>query len=458
MPKLPKPTRRALDRLAVEKQSEDRVPGLMAGVGRSGTLLWSRGVGSADLARAGQPPDPDTQFDIASNTKTFVAVAVMALRDEGRLTLDDTVDRHVPESTHGAVTVRELLAHVSGMQREPVGDVWDTLEFPDREQLVTGWNAAERILPAHNVHHYSNLGYAVLAEVVARLDGVDDWFESVRRRILDPLGMTRTSLGRKGGNQAGRYYTPPWTDVPAVEPEIDPLSFSAAGGMASTLTDLAKWGAFVADPDAEVLSRDTLEEMCEPVVTADPSWSQAWGLGFHLVRHADRLWVGHTGGHPGTISGVFTHRESATTGVVLMNNTGATAPATFAATVAGRVVDDLPPEPEPWVPGESVPPELEPLLGQWFSEGVEFVFSVRQGRLEAQVRRAPKGTPSSVFEPDGPDAFRTVSGRERGERLRVRRDGEGRVVAMNWATYIFTRRPYAFGGWLETPPPSHLPR
>jgi CubicO group peptidase (beta-lactamase class C family) len=458
MPKLPKPTRRTLDRLAVEKQSDDRIPGLVAGVGRAGELVWSKGVGSADLDRAGQAPDADTQFDIASNTKTFVAVVAMALRDEGRLSLGDTVDQHIPESTHGAVTIRELLAHVSGMQREPVGDVWDTLEFPDREQLVTGWNAAERILPAHTVHHYSNLGYAVLAEVVARLEGVDDWFESVQRRILDPLGMTRTSLGRKGGNQAGRYYTPPWTDVPAVEPEIDPLSFSAAGGMASTLADLATWGAFVADPVAEVLSRDTLEEMCEPVVTADSSWSQAWGLGFHLVRHEDRLWVGHTGGHPGTISGVFTHRESATTGVVLMNNTGATAPATFAATIAGRVVDDLPPAPEPWVPGASVPPELEPLLGQWFSEGVEFVFSVRQGRLEAQVRRAPKGTPNSVFEPDGPDAFRTVSGRERGERLRVRRDAEGGVVAMNWATYVFTRRPYAFGEWLETPPPSHLPR
>ena len=458
MSTLPKPTRRHLDRLAVEKQAQDRIPGLMAGVARSGRLVWNAGVGSADLARPGVAPDADTQFDIASNTKTFVAVAVMALRDEGRLSLDDTVDAHVPESTHGGVTIRQLLAHVSGMQREPVGDVWDTLEFPDREQLVTGWNAAERILPPHNAHHYSNLGYAVLAEIVARLDGVDDWFESAQRRILDPLGMTRTSLGRKGPNQAGRYYTPPWTDVPAVEPELDPLSFSAAGGMASTLTDLATWGAFVADPPSEVLAKDTLEEMCQPIVTADAGWVQAWGLGLHLIRHEDRLWVGHTGFHPGTISAVFTHRESATTGVVLMNNSGSTAPATFAATLAGRVVEDLPPAPEPWWPGESVPADLEPLLGQWFSEGVEFVFTVRQGRLEAQVRRAPAGTPNSVFEADGPDAYRTVSGRERGERLRIRRDDAGAVVAMNWATYIFTRRPYAFGDWLETPPPSHLPR
>ena len=138
MSTLPKPTRRHLDRLAVEKQAQDRIPGLMAGVARSGRLVWNAGVGSADLVRPGVAPDADTQFDIASNTKTFVAVAVMALRDEGRLSLDDTVDAHVPESTHGGVTIRQLLAHVSGMQREPVGDVWDTLEFPDRQQLVTG--------------------------------------------------------------------------------------------------------------------------------------------------------------------------------------------------------------------------------------------------------------------------------------------------------------------------------
>lgn len=449
MAKFRKATRRHLDTLAVEKQATDRVPGLMAGVARSGRLHWSKGVGSAHLERPGLAPDPDTQFDIASNTKTFVAVATMILRDEGRLSLDDTLDRHVPESTHGGVTIRELLAHVSGMQREPVGDVWDTLEFPDRSELVAGWNAAERILPPHNVHHYSNLCYAMLGEVIARTEGADSWFEVVERRILRPLEMTRTSLGRTGGNQAGAYYVPPWTDVPVVEPELDCLAFSAAGGMSSTLADLATWGGFLADPVAEVLSPDTVEEMCQPIVTADPEWVQAWGLGLILHRHEGRVWVGHTGAHPGTISGCFTHRASATTSVVLMNHSASTAPAAFAVAAGTYALEQEPPAPEPWTPGTEVPAELEPLLGQWFSEGQEFVLSVREGRLEARVRRAPLTTPPSVFEQVDRDVYRTVSGRERGELLRLRRDGLGNVTAFNWATYVFTREPYAFGAWLS---------
>lgn len=441
------PTRAHLDRLAVQKQATDRVPGLIAGVARKGVLQWSRGVGAADLAHPAVTPDDDVQYDIASNTKTFVAVAVMALRDEGRLRLDDDVTVHVPQSTHEGITVRQLLAHVSGMQREPVGDVWDVLQFPDREQLVTGWNAAERILPPHNVHHYSNLCYAMLGEIVARVDGVDSWFDSVKRRILDPLEMRRTTLGKSGRQSVG-YFVPPWTDVPVVEPTLDAKSFSAAGGLSSTLADLARWGGFVADPVAEVLSPDTVEEMCQPIVTADPEWVQAWGLGFILMRRDGRLWVGHTGAHPGTISGVFTHRESATTGVVLMNNSASTAPATFATDIAGYAVEHEPVAPTPWVPGEKVPEELRPLLGQWFSEGHEFVLSVRQGHLEARVRQAPSTMPPSVFEQVEPDVYRTVSGRERGELLRVRRGAEGEVTAFNWATYIFTREPYAFGAWL----------
>src|SRR5580765_985729 len=437
----------ALDALAVGKQVADRVPGLCAGVARRGELAWSAGIGTARLDEPGKPPDDGTQYDIASNTKTFVAVTVLALRDEGKLSLDDTVDVHVPESTHAGVTIRELLAHVSGMQREPVGDVWDTLEFPDRTELVAGWNAAQRILPPHNVHHYSNLCYAMLGEIIGRLDG-GTWFDSVQRRILDPLELRRTSLG-KTGRAAGAYYVPPWTDVPVEEPTLDCLAFAAAGGMSSTLADMATWGGFIANPVAEVLNPDTMEEMCQPVVISQAQWKEAWGLGLILARRDDRTWVGHTGAHPGTISGCFTHRESATTGVVLMNNSAATAPGTFAVDLGSYAVEHEPPVVEPWVPGTAVPPELVPLLGHWFSEGRLFVLTCRQGRLEARVDGQPSWMGPSEFEQVDADTFRTVKGRERGELLRVRRDASGAVTAFNWATYLFTRQPSAFGEWLN---------
>ncbi|XVX20902.1 serine hydrolase domain-containing protein [Actinomycetota bacterium] len=342
-----------LERIAVRTQREGRVPGLAAGVARSGELQWSTGVGVGDLATR-ERPDADLQYQIASNTKTFVAVTIMALRDEGRLDLDDPVGTVIPESSHGRVTFRQLLAHSSGMQREPVGDVFDTLDFPDREGLVTGWNEAEQVGRPHTHWHYSNLGFAMLGEAVTRLDG-GDWFASVQRRILDPLGMRRTTLG-PAGRAAGTYFVPPYHDVPAEEPVIDILAVGPAGGMASTTTDLATWGGFVAEPTEEVLHPDTLEEMCQPQILAEPSrWGAAWGLGFMLVRSEDRVWVGHTGGWPGSITGVFTHRESATTGIMLMNNTHSPDPAAAAIELGACSLQEEPPVDEPWTPGTDLP-------------------------------------------------------------------------------------------------------
>jgi CubicO group peptidase (beta-lactamase class C family) len=440
-------TVRHLHRVLAGKQSDHRIPGIVAGVARDGQLLWSEGVGAADLANPDQPPTTDTQFLIASNTKTFTAVLVMALRDEGKLSLDDTVETHIPESTHHGITIRQLLAHVTGMQREPVGDIWDTLVYPDRKELVAGWNEAERILRPHHKWHYSNLGFAMLGEIVARIEG-REWAESLQARILDPLGMRRTTVGPTGKAAVG-YYVPPFTDVATTEPLLEIKATAPAGALASTVEDLARWGAFLAEADPEILSPDTLEEMCQPQIVADlTGWRMAWGLGLMLMRDGDRMWVGHDGGMPGHITSLLVHRASKTVTTVLTNSTSTPDPSGMAMQLGGYVVEHEPPEPEVWRPGSAVPEELVPLLGTWFSEGRPFTFSVRQGRLEARLDAAPATMKPSVFVAVGVDLYRTESGRETGELLRINRDAAGAVTHLNWATYRFTREPLAFGEWL----------
>jgi CubicO group peptidase (beta-lactamase class C family) len=440
-------TEARLHRIALERQSKHRVPGLYAGVVRDGALVWSEGIGAADLAEPGRPPSADDQFLVASNTKTFTAVLVMQLRDEGRLALDDTLDAHLPEVKHPGITIRQCLAHVSGMQREPVGDVWETLQNPDREQLVADFNQAERVHAPHQLWHYSNLVFSMLGELVSRLDG-RDWYDALRARILQPLEMNRTTVGPSGRCVSG-YYVPPYTDVPVPEPVLELKALAPCGGLASTAEDMARWSGFVADPVAEVLSPDTLEEMCQPQIMVDVQrWQAAFGLGFMLVRSGDRVYVGHTGGMPGHITGLFTHRDTGTGGLVLMNSTSAPDPAAFAIDLAGHVVEHDPVEVTPWQPGAEVPADLADLVGIWFSEGAPFVFTVREGRLEARAQGLPEHKPSSVFERLAPDLYRTVRGREAGELLRVTRDQHGSVVKMNWATYLVTREPYAFGEWL----------
>ena len=437
-----------LHRIALERQAKHRVPGLYAGVVRDGALAWSEGIGTADLAEPGRPPTADDQFLVASNTKTFTAVLVMQLRDEGRLALDDTLDQHLPEVKHEGITIRQCLAHVSGMQREPVGDVWETLENPDRAQLVVDFNEAERVHAPHHVWHYSNLVFSMLGELVSRLDG-RDWYDALCARILQPLEMNRTTVGPSGAGVQG-YYVPPYTDVPVREPVLQLKALAPCGGLASTAEDMARWSAFVADPAPEVLSPDTLEEMCQPQIMVDVQrWQAAFGLGFMLVRSGERVYVGHTGGIPGNITGLFTHRESGTGGLVMMNSTSAPDPAAFAIDLADHVVQHDPVEPTPWRAGADVPADLVDLIGVWFSEGAPFVFTVREGRLEARAQGLPEHKPSSVFERLAADLYRTVRGREAGELLRVTRDEHGRVLKMNWATYLVTREPYAFGEWLD---------
>jgi CubicO group peptidase (beta-lactamase class C family) len=448
MPPLHETTTRALHRIALGRQTKHRVPGLYAGVVRGGGFVWQEGIGTVDVSAPERAPGPDDQFLIASNSKTFTAVMVMQLRDEGKLSLDDGLDRHVREVRHTGLTIRQCLAHVSGMQREPVGDVWETLRNPDRSELVAGFNEAERVHKPHHLWHYSNLVFSMLGEVVARLDG-RTWYDALRARVLEPLEMTRTTVGPCGSAVTG-YYVPPWSDVPVPEPVIDVKALDACAGLASTPADLARWSSFVSDPVPEVLDPATLEEMCEPQAVIDRQrWTAAMGLGFMLVRSADRVYVGHTGGMPGHITGLFTHRESGTGAMALMSSTSAPDPAAFAVELAAHVIENDPVEPEVWRPGTEVPGELESVLGVWYSEGAPFVFTVRQGSLEARAQGLPEHKPASTFEKVDEDVYRTTAGREAGELLRLTRDTEGRVVKMNWATYLFTREPYAFGQWLE---------
>jgi CubicO group peptidase (beta-lactamase class C family) len=441
-------TQSALSRILAERQTEGRVPGIVGAVARSGAPAWSDGVGSADLSAPGVPPTADSQYLIASHSKTFTAVAIMALRDEGKLSLDAQVQEFIPESKHEGITVRQMLSHISGMQREPVGDVWDQLNFPDRAELIAGWNEAERIGKPHHRFHYSNLVYSVLGEIVARLDG-RSWYESIQARILQPLEMRRTTVGMDGGPAATGYYVPPFSDVPVKEPLIDIGAMAACGGLASTAEDLVRWMMFIANPTDEVLSKDTLEEMCQPQTMADVDrWQLGFGLGFMLFRRGERVFVGHTGGMPGHITGSFVHRPSGTAGVTLMNTTSSPDPATIATDLIIKVLEDDPALPTPWIPGTSVPDELVGVLGTWFSEGNPFVFSVKDGKLQAAAPGLPSWKAPAVFEKISEDVYRTVSGREVGELLRITRDATDTPTTLHWATYLCTRQPLAFGEWL----------
>ena len=132
-------------RLVREAKATGRLPSLAAGVFSGGELAWSDAVGVAD-AETGVEATQDTQYAVASITKTFTAASVMQLRDEGKLELDDPLSRHLPAAAQGGPTIRRMLSHLSGLQREPPGEVWETLVFPDEKELLERLGDAEQVL------------------------------------------------------------------------------------------------------------------------------------------------------------------------------------------------------------------------------------------------------------------------------------------------------------------------
>jgi CubicO group peptidase (beta-lactamase class C family) len=427
-------------------QEESPAPSVNGALFRGGEILWSEAVGLADV-EAGREATPETQYAIASITKTFVAAAVMSLRDEGRLALDDPVGRYLEEVDRPGVTIRRMLAHLSGLQREAPGRAWETLEMPSLDELLRSVPDAEQVLDAGAEWHYSNLAYGLLGEVARRLSGrpVE---ELVEERLLQPLGLAQTTW-QPGPHAAAGYFVERFADVAHRSPVLEKRALAAAGALWSTTGDLARWGAFLVDPDDDILARATVDEMHSVQVMADRErWQLGWGLGLMLHRRGDRLFAGHDGGTVGHSSHLSYSRD-AKVGVVFLANTENPSPTFDPVSLNAKAADALPAEREPWLPGEPAPPELAGVLGTWWGEGIDWLFEWRRGQLEA-ARPGRGRTVRAVFEREGEDVYRTASGRERGELLEIVRDESGEPVKLYWATYPFTRTPQPF---THTPQP-----
>ncbi len=425
----PEGLERRLDRSLSERQAE-RLPSIAAAVVRAGETVWSGAVGLADL-EGGIPARPETQYRVGSITKTFTAVSIMQLRDQGKLDLDDRLEEHLPGIELGTPTLRRMLSHLSGLQRE-AGEMFVTGEAPTIEEIVEAMARSEQVLPAARAHHYSNLAYGLLGEVVARLSGVP-YMQYVDERVLTPLGLDRTTWVEQEPHAVG-YLVDEYAGTAAREPHLDLGGVASMGQLWSTVGDLCRWASFLVDGRDDVLSAASLDEMWAPqsMLNRD-EWTGGWGVGIELVSHEGRIFGGHGGAMPGFLAGVYVNRQ-ARTGAAVLTNSGTRAPTReIALELAGATIELWPPEIEPWRPEKPPPPEIEAILGRWWSEGYEHLFSWEGGKLTARMAGSPRRFKPTVFEPLPEGGFRAVEGRERGERLRVEGD------RMVWAGYPFSR-------------------
>jgi len=419
---------------------EHRLPGATAGVVHGGRLVWSGSAGFADVANR-VVADPSMLHRVASITKKFTATAILQLRDDLMLGLDDPLVAHIPEVATAApaagpveaVTLRLLLAHQSGFQSEPPGTDWSVGRY-EGDVLVNLARVAEigPRVPVATLEKYSNLGYQLLGEVVARVGGTT-YSRPVRTRITEPLGMMRTMLDPLPDDlvaDQATAYAARWISDD-LTPISEPLAMRPSeGGLWSCVDDLARWVAFWLEDDDDghlaVLAHASRREMGTPRDLADQRWTSAFGLGWYGVRKDDVTWVQHGGSLLGFRSMVCFDPKQRVGAVVLINGMGVPGPLVMAL---GSLAREAVLEAEPVIaaPGP-LPPAYADLLGlyaepQVFGELVRIEW--RDGVL-ALV--APDGAPVVLLPTGEGDVFVVGPGaRASGEPARFDRADDGRV-------------------------------
>ncbi len=330
----------------------DSVVGASLLAAQGGKPVGRVNVGLADRALA-QPVDDATIYHWGSITKTLTAVAIMQLRDRGKLTLDDRITRYLPElrrihapvGSMDDITLRMLLSHSAGTRNGtwPYGDgsTWQPFEPTTWEQLVS-MMPYQRLLFAPGAQYgYSNPAFVYLARVIEQLTG-DPWIHYIQKNIWTPLGLTGSYVNttpyhladhRSNNYDVRRDSSSKAVRIVANGRDFDPGITIPNGGWNAPLSDLLTYAAFLTNDtggDAArrrlfdtVLSRTSFDEMWRAVVPLDKAMPNdgAMGLSFFLYPRGSERIIGHTGSQAGFRAFLWFNPRTASVVIAAFNTT-----------------------------------------------------------------------------------------------------------------------------------------
>ena len=344
-------------------------PGAAVIVVREGEVIYRAARGMAHL-ELGVPLEPDMVFRIGSITKQFTAVAILMLAEEGKLALDDSLTRFLPDyPTHDhVITIEHLLTHTSGIKSYTSMPEWMPLwrkDFTVQEMIDFFKDQPMDFAPGERFA-YSNSGYHLLGAIVEKASG-QTYQQFIQQRIFDPLGMTHS------------YYDMPQPIIPRRAAGYDkgPAGYTnteylsmtqpySAGGLASTVDDLALWDAALYT--GQLLRPKTLEPAHVTHKLADSSETE-YGYGWSISQFAGRRLISHGGGIPGFLCSAQRLPEDGVYVAVLSNSTGRD-PGELAIKIVGWLVGQpfVVPEPielDPEVLARYAGDYESPDLGKW---------------------------------------------------------------------------------------------
>ena len=376
----------------IKREMENRqIPGLAFAVLREGRVIKMTAYGLASI-ELNVPATPKTVFDLASITKPFTATAIMLLVEEGKISLDEKINKYLPNAPVAwkGITVRHLLTHTAGLKDGFWPEFWGypLIHYPTPRLFEAASEFPVDFGPGER-WQYSDQGYFLLGMIIETVGG-NRYEEFLRERVFGPLGMSATVvLGqdpwaivenrastytvREG--KLARFRVPYWT-----------AELGSEGGLWSTLEDLAKWAAALYDET--IFTKSSLDQMWTPVIL-NSGFGHGYGLGWYLRKHRGRRVIHHAG-----LSGTdFLHLPDDKLTVIVLTNIDARVsdPFGLAIGVAGRYLPDLlvsslneQPDPDPQMTQKLRTLLLDIANGE---SDLSLITPVRRARLSRRHRR-----------------------------------------------------------------------
>lgn len=420
------------------------IPGLSIAIVHGQELVQSTGYGRADL-NADRPANGRTLYRACSIVKMFTATAVMQLRDQGRLELEDSVRALLPwfrphddPSTSGPVTVESLLTHSSGLPRDLPFPYWTGPDypFPTQSRFIEEASEIDLVYPPRTRSQYSNVGMTLAGQIVSAVSGQP--FDSyLRRHIFEPLGLSDTRIDEGGTELRSRLasgYTVVRRDGTRKRvPDYDVGALSPAAGLISTVEDLARfasWQFRVLDGASDpVLHTETLRSMHRVQWMEPDGWSRS-GYGYQTWAENDRHFVGHAGACPGYESKLLLRPQEKFAVAIMTNSQGPNVDG-----YGQRIYDAVAPairravaDPDARVAAESPERGIEDFTGRYQRPfgGETVVFRWNSG---LGILRVPNDDPIGsleTYEPVGGGVFRRTGTTEgSADVIRFERDQAG---------------------------------
>jgi CubicO group peptidase (beta-lactamase class C family) len=299
-----------------EQMRARHVPGLALAVVRDGKVIKEQGYGLASV-ELDVAATPETVFEIGSVSKQMTAAAVMLLVEEGKLSLDDRIGKHLPGTPESweQITVRNLLTHTSGLKNYTGLAGFELTERLKRDDFIKRIGVHPLSFAPGSAHSYGNTNYNLLGYIIEAVSGRPYW-DFMRERIFAPLGMSATHDRDPRYILKRRASGYEWEDGALVGRDYDLTDVFAAGAIVSTVRDLVKWDAALGGE--RLLKRSSLEQIWTQTRLGDGTM-HPYGLGWYVETLRGQRRVRHNGQTAGFAASIARYTDERLTVIVLCN-------------------------------------------------------------------------------------------------------------------------------------------